>query len=224
MKIAIVVHGRFHAFDLAKALIARGHEITLFTNYPKWAVAKFGLRGEIVRSFWFHGVLSRLLYKLSNHNNLWDTARLLSPLFGRWVARQIRGEQYDIVHPFSGIALELLQADHRPAQKYMVVRGSAHIAVQDRLLQQEEVRSNESLERPSAALIAREEREYSMADKVVTLSTFAYDSFVDKGVPKDRIALLPLGVDTKAFRPAPEVLRDRVQRIRAGKRLRVLWV
>jgi hypothetical protein len=32
-KIAIAVHGRFHAFDFARALIAQGHDVTLFTNY-----------------------------------------------------------------------------------------------------------------------------------------------------------------------------------------------
>jgi UDP:flavonoid glycosyltransferase YjiC (YdhE family) len=31
LKIAIVVHGRFHAFDLARALLRRGHDVTLFT-------------------------------------------------------------------------------------------------------------------------------------------------------------------------------------------------
>lgn len=48
MKIAIVVHGRFDAFDLARALIARGHDVTLFTNYPGWAVEPFGISNMCV--------------------------------------------------------------------------------------------------------------------------------------------------------------------------------
>ena len=32
MKIAIVVQGRFHAFDLAQALVGRGHDVTVFTS------------------------------------------------------------------------------------------------------------------------------------------------------------------------------------------------
>ena len=39
MKVAIVVQGGFHAFDLARALIGRGHDVTAFTNYPAWATA-----------------------------------------------------------------------------------------------------------------------------------------------------------------------------------------
>lgn len=37
MKIALVVHGRFHAFDFAREL-SRNHDVTIFTNYPKWAI------------------------------------------------------------------------------------------------------------------------------------------------------------------------------------------
>lgn len=61
MKIAIVVHGRFDAFDLARALIARGHDVTLFTNYPGWAVEPFGISKMYVRSFVLHGVGVRVL-------------------------------------------------------------------------------------------------------------------------------------------------------------------
>ncbi|WP_242046550.1 hypothetical protein [Cylindrospermum sp. FACHB-282] len=43
LKIAVVVHGRFHAFDLARELIEQGNEVTLFTNYPKKIVEKFGI-------------------------------------------------------------------------------------------------------------------------------------------------------------------------------------
>ena len=40
LKIAMVVHGRFHAFDLGTSLLRRGHDVRLFTDYPGWAVAR----------------------------------------------------------------------------------------------------------------------------------------------------------------------------------------
>ena len=67
MKIAIVVHGRFHAFDLARALSERGHQVTLFTNYPQWAARRFGLGKVEVRSFWAHGIASRLVARVTTH-------------------------------------------------------------------------------------------------------------------------------------------------------------
>jgi hypothetical protein len=125
MKIAIVAHGRFHAFDLAKALIRQGHKVTVFTNYPVWAARKFGLPGDAVRGFWLHGVLSRVLYRFSNSGKRWDTARFLSPLFGRWVAAQVAKESFDVVHSFSGVAVELLtnRAVDRERTLHLVVRG-----------------------------------------------------------------------------------------------------
>lgn len=229
MKFAIVAHGRFHAFDLAKALIKRGHQVTVFTNYPAWAAKKFGLPGNSVRGFWLHGVLFRMLYRFSNSGLRWDISSFLSPLFGRWIAAAIVKERYDVVHSFSGIALELLTT--RPAKAidggravHLVVRGSAHIAVQDTLLREEEARSQRRIERPSAKIVERETKEYNLADRVITLSTFAYRSFVDRGIPEQRLALLPLGVSVEDFRATKEVAEARRLRILSGSPLRVLWI
>src|SRR6476620_5778437 len=43
MKIAIVVQGRLWACDMARALSERGHQVSLFTNYPVWAARRFGV-------------------------------------------------------------------------------------------------------------------------------------------------------------------------------------
>ena len=64
LKIAIVVHGRFHGFDLARALMERGHDVTVFTNYPTWAVARFGIPPAHSRCFPMHGLLSRVVGRL----------------------------------------------------------------------------------------------------------------------------------------------------------------
>lgn len=229
MKFAIVAHGRFHAFDLAKALIQRGHEVTVFTNYPSWAARKFGLPGNAVRGFWLHGVLFRILYKFSNSGLRFDASRFLSPLFGRWVAAQVGKGAYDVVHSFSGIAVELLatrpaRARQRGRAIHLVVRGSAHIVVQDALLREEELRSKQRIERPSRAIVEREKIEYRDADRIITLSTFAYESFLQQGIPKEKLACLPLGVNVKDFRATAEVLEARRRRISSGAPLRVLWV
>jgi glycosyltransferase involved in cell wall biosynthesis len=223
MKIAIVVHGRFHSFDFAKGLLNLGHDITVFTNYPRWAVRRFGLPTDCVRSFWIHGIASRILYKFSGHGLWWDPSSFLHPFFGRWVSRQIRKSRYDVVHAFSGVALEPL-TDRSSASAHLMVRGSSHIFVQDQLLHEEEIRAKMRVERPSAALIAREQREYEIADRVVTLSSFARDSFVSRGVDKDKLEILSLGVDVSQFCASPEVLAARRERILSGDPLRVLWV
>ena len=68
MRIAIGVHGRFHAFHLAKALIEAGEDVVVFTNYPRRIAARWGLPPERVRSFVTHGVFARALAPIRRFN------------------------------------------------------------------------------------------------------------------------------------------------------------
>lgn len=229
LKIAIVAHGRFHAFDLAKALMKRGHQVTVYTNYPAWAAKRFGLPGKAVRGFWLHGALYRLIYRFSNAGLRYDTSSFLSPVFGHWVSRAVAKREYDVVHSFSGIALELLssRATHAPGGRsaaHLVVRGSAHIDAQDELLREEEARSGRRLERPAKSVMARERREYELADRVITLSSFAQQTFVRRRIPESKLAMVPLGVNVDHFQAAAEVVEARRRRLVSGEPLRVLWV
>ena len=110
----------------------------------------------------------------------------LHRLFGRWAAARIAREHWDVVHWFSGISEEILRATTGHADLRMMVRGSAHIRTQARLLEEEELRTGVKVDRPSRWMIAREEREYALADRILVLSRFARDSFVAEGVSPDR--------------------------------------
>src|SRR5215471_17013410 len=133
MKIGIAVHGRFEAFDLARELARRGHEVGLLTNYPGWAVERFGVPRQCVRSFWPHGVLTRALARIAPPA-LPRFEPQLHMLFGRWAAATFRREPWDVVYAFSGIAEESMRADSLQRSLRMVVRASTHIRTQDRLL------------------------------------------------------------------------------------------
>ena len=180
MKIAIIVQGRFYAFDLARALLDRSHDVTLFTNYPKWAVARFGVDPGRVRSFWPHGVLSRLGHRLCGANVQLEPERWLHPMFGRWAVSQLSKERWDVIHPWSGVSEEILNDTSCRETLTLVMRGSAHIRVQGQILEQEEARTGCRIDRPSPWMIAREEREYGLADRIVVLSTFAFQSFLEQ--------------------------------------------
>jgi glycosyltransferase involved in cell wall biosynthesis len=223
MKIAFVIPGRFHGFDLARALLARGHALTVFTNYPRWAARRFGLPDRHVRSFVLHGALGRVASRLPRR-----AARLAEApvhrLFGRWAARALAAEEWDVIHCWSGVSEELLRSAKVRRRASLLMRGSAHIVAQSRLLEDEEARAGTPLDRPSAWMIAREEREYQLADGIRVLSTFALESFVSHGVARDRLILVPPGVDAAAFRPPDERLAARLRRILSGAPLRVLYV
>jgi glycosyltransferase involved in cell wall biosynthesis len=224
LRIDIAVHGRFHAFHLARELLAKGHDVRLLTNYPKRIVARFGIPPQHVESYLWHGLLTRLYYRLFNKLGLPDWDPLLHRKFGRWAAKRVRRDG-DALYIFSGVAEEILRALGKdyPGVK-MLVRGSAHIRIQHGLLADEETRCGIAVDKPSDWIVAREEREYALADKVVVLSSFARDSFLAQGFSADKILLSTLGVDTRRFKPLPGVLETRINRVKSGAPLRILMV
>jgi glycosyltransferase involved in cell wall biosynthesis len=224
MKIAIVVQGRFHAFDLAKALTGRGHDVTIFTNYPLFATRRFGLPDSQVRSFPVHGVLSRAVgYVPARPLQQWWEP-VAHRMFGRWAARELARERWDVIHCWSGVSEEILESLDAKHAFTFLMRGSSHVLTQRRLLDEESQRAAVALDKPSDWMIARERREYELADRINVLSSFSWRSFEEEGMPPDRLSLLPLGVDLEAFRPTPEVDDLRRRRILEGHPLRVLYV
>lgn len=224
LKIDIVVPGRFHAFHLARALLGRGHDVRLLTNYPGWAVRRFGVASEHVRPFTLHGIATRVRSRTGGRFESYFGEPALLRMFGAWAARTVRRDA-DLVYVFSGVAEELLN-DRRGARRpaIWVVRGSSHIRTQYALLADEEVRVGAVIEKPAAWTIEREEREYAAADRIVTLSTFSYLSFLEHGVGADRALLLLSAVDASRFRPTDEAVAARVRRIERGEPLRILTV
>ncbi|WP_392534633.1 glycosyltransferase family 4 protein [Nostoc sp. C117] len=224
LKIAIVVHGRFHAFDLTRELINQGHDVTLFTNYPKKIVEKFGIPQKSVKTFLLHGFLTRIIYKLHGVVGTPNFEAFLHSAFSQWAARILNKSEYDIVHVFSGVAEEIFQALSAKDVLKTLVRGSAHILTQSQLLSEEEQRAGVSVDRPSNWMIAREKREYQLTDIVLVLSTFAKESFIHQNISPDKLKILPLGAQLEKFRPVEQVIEERCQRILWQKPLNVLMV
>ncbi|MCI0390836.1 MAG: glycosyltransferase family 4 protein [Acidobacteria bacterium] len=223
LKIAIVTHGRFHAFDLARALLRRGHDVTLFTNYPKWAVRRFDFPESRVRSYWLHGVIARAATKFYR-NGVARYEAWFHTLFGRWAATELEKEHWDVVHSWSGVSEEILQALAAKTTLKLLMRGSAHIVIQAKLLEEEERRVGKLQDRPSQWMIARERREYELVDAIAVLSTFSFNTFVAQGFQREKLRVLLSGVSLDQFRPNLQIIEDRRRRILSGEPLRVLNV
>jgi glycosyltransferase involved in cell wall biosynthesis len=223
LKIALVVHGRFFVFDLARELLRQGHDVTVLTNYPRWAAARFGVPVESVRSFWAHGVLSRSVEQFGVRYLNRSPETWLHPLFGRWATEQLRKEDWDVVCGSSGVSEEFLR-ELAGRALLQVSRASAHIRTQAALLRDESVRTGTPLPGPGPWIIAREEREYHLADQILTVSSFVHNTFLKEGVSGRKLALLPLGAELSRFRPSAEIHQARRDRIVSGAPLRVLYV
>lgn len=226
-RVALVIHGRFHGFDLFHGLREQGASPHLFTNYPAWAVRKLGgIAPEHVTSCWRHGVALRMAERLPARFNQEWIEPWAHQWFGRWAERVVQPDAFDMIHSWSGISEELFTKLNQRGQRPLttLLRGSAHIETQHEILQTEEQRCGVAIDRPSAWIRERESREYELSDFICCLSSFARQSFLDQGVAAERMAMLPLGVRVDRFRSSPEVLAQRRERVLRGEPLRVLMV
>lgn len=223
MKIGIGVQGRFHGFELAKALLSLGHEVKLFTNYPGFVVKRFGLPSEIVRTHYWHGVLSKIAQKMGSFGRSAWMNRYLSENFENWLAKRLAGEQWDVTYTWSSVSERYLRSS-KTAKVRLLARGSSHILTQRRLLEEEEIRCGTPQEKPFAHTVEKELAEYYLADCLINLSSFSKKSFLDNGYDSRKLGLMIIGAPSDNFRPNEKDLADKIRSVSEGSPLRILTV
>jgi glycosyltransferase involved in cell wall biosynthesis len=212
MKVCISTGGMFHAYHLARQLNERGCLSQLYTAYPKWKVD--GLPDDKVKTFpWL--MIPAVAYK-----------RWTGQLKGRWVRktldwwatdtfdRFVRAnlEPCDIFHHISTYGLYSQKVAREQFGSLIICdRGLSHIVFQDEILADEYERWGLPYQPIDRRMVERELQEYLNADLIVVPSTFAYRSFIEKGVCQNKLVKLPLGVDLLQFRPVPK--QDRIFRV-----------
>jgi len=130
--------------------------------------------------------------------------------FDRWVVSNMTA--CDMFHCFSSFGL----LSHRAARARfgamtVVERGSTHIEVQNELLREEHKRWGAPYKDIDKRVMDKELAEYEECDYITIQSTFAERSFLQKGVCREKLICLPLGMDTRIFSPLPK--RDKVFRV-----------
>jgi glycosyltransferase involved in cell wall biosynthesis len=90
-------------------------------------------------------------------------------------------------------------------------RGSSHILYQDEILAEEYSLWKVPYRHSGPRIVERELQEYEECDLITVPSNFAYQTFIDKGVAREKLRLNPYGVDLTLFRPVPK--RDKTFRV-----------
>lgn len=220
MRIAIGVHGRFAAFNIATGLVELGQDIRLFTNYPAAVAERFGVPADITTGFIAHGVATRIAGRMPMFFQTEAIEARLHRSFGSWFARRLKADPFDTAICWSGVAEEAFTSFEG---RKILSRSSVHIQAHYELLASESQRVGRQIEMPSRWRIARETREYALADRIIVPSAFAAASFENTPVAA-KVTIIPLTASADIWRPQAGVMEERVRRIRAGKRLRVLYV
>jgi len=208
MRIALSTIGRFHTFDLARELHARGHELTVFTGYPRFKLRDERLPQSAIRTFpWLHAPCMKLGTRLGYDRAIMrELVHWNLESFGRHVTRNI--PECDVYSGLSSSAGDAGRIVKSRGAGYICDRGSSHIRIQDQILSEEHARWGLKYKPIDPRVIAREEREYEEADLITVPSSFAYRSFVDAGVPERKLRLIPYGVDLTRFQKVAEPPTD----------------
>jgi len=201
MQITQAVFGVYHHFELAHQLHRRNHLRRIYSTWPWARLKREGLPLEFVRTFPPVHTLDTLLRgtplytsALSGRFNRW-----VSDSFDAWLCRNV--ESCDALIAISGAGLTAGPLVQSRGGKFICDRGSTHQRFQDEVMAAEYRRWGLPTTTPPAHIVRREEAIYALADAIAVPSNVARRSFIQMGVPADKLHVIPYGVRLDKFTP-----------------------
>jgi glycosyltransferase involved in cell wall biosynthesis len=124
--------------------------------------------------------------------------------FDRWCATQLLDE-LDAIVCYENAALHTFQAAKEGGITTILDAASFHHQWQDAVYEPVET------EDAHARINARKDREIALADHVLTVSELARGSYVEAGLPPERVTSVPMGADLSAFHPDGEGAKEETE-------------
>lgn len=202
MRVTISVGGRFHAFNLAQQLFKRGFLQRLITSYPKFEVKKYGLPKDRVKSVVIKEILERSWRKIAL-GDFYNPEFFIAELYDRLASIQL--VPADIFVGFASFALHSIRQAQTTGALTVLERGSSHISFHERMLREEYALQGikaRLLSHPK--ITAKELEEYQETDYISVPSSFAKKTFLDRGLPEEKLIQVPYGVDLSQFQQMPK--------------------
>ena len=201
MQITQAVFGVYHHFELAHQLRARNHLRRIYSTWPWARLRREGLPRHLVRTFPPVHTLDILLRgtPLYSHTLQGRFNRWVSDSFDNWLFRRI--EPCDALIAISGAGLTTGPLVQSRGGKFICDRGSTHQRFQDEVMAAEYRRWGVPTIAPLAHILRREEAIYALADAITVPSNVARRSFIQMGVPAEKLHVIPYGVRLDKFVP-----------------------
>lgn len=189
--IVIATVGRFHYASLADGLHRMGRLERFYSGLPRSRLRCPTIPRERIRTDpWF-----MIPYMLSARYPVTPTAvrhylaRRAQESLDRTIARSLPDCAAYVA--MSGCGLISGAAAQRRGIRYCCERGAAHIRHNAELLRAEVERWGVSAVPTDPRMIEREEAEYRLADRLLVLSESNARTFIERGVPADKIRVVP---------------------------------
>jgi glycosyltransferase involved in cell wall biosynthesis len=211
MQVVQVCIGKFHHFHLARSLDARGALAAIYSGYPWQKLKDEGLARHKVRTYpWLQAPYMALgrYRRLALRGRLkWAWEWRAAESLDKYASRTLPA--CDVAVGLSGSALRAGRVAQSRGAKYVCDRGSSHIRYQDRLLREEYSRWGVDWSGVDPRVIAKEEAEYEQADLITVPSEFTYQSFLEMGAPRNKLAKIPYGANISRFSPQGAPPKDK---------------
>jgi starch synthase len=219
MRIVQTVFGVFHHFELARQLLQRGHLQKIYSTWPWARLKREGLPRELVGTFpWIH--TSEMLMQRFGFSNAWvldQTSYANALTFDAWTSGQLRHHKApDALIGISGSSLETGRELQQRGGRLICDRGSSHQRYQEQLVLEEYQRWGATRSVTDIRDILREEKIYEIADAISVPSSFAARSFMESGLPPEKIHVIPYGVRLERFTRTGAPPSDRFEVLFAG--------
>ncbi len=207
MKISITTPAKFPAaFAAARYSEARGELSRIISPVPVARSRRFGVSDE--RSIGLSGLGAwNYVFQHWGPRALQQQHQLaFSAAFDEAASRLIG--DCDVVNAWCSTALRTIRAAHRRGIPAVLEVASAHIESQAELLRDEFARYGAESDRAiiTPGVITRTLREYEEADAIIVTSSFVRRTFIERGLPASKIAVVPYGIDPS---PSPPVRTER---------------
>ena len=216
MRIIQAVFGVYHHFELARELDRRGHLERVYSSWPWSRLKREGLPHSKVETFpWIHTpeyLLARAGVDwpwVSDHLGYWN-----AQAFDRWTDKRIPA--CDALIAISGAGLITGQRVQQRGGVFICDRGSTHQRYQEQIVSDEFRRWGVHRAVSDERDTLREELIYAQADAITVPSSVAARSFVEMGVPAEKLAVIPYGVRLENFYPTADPQPDRFDVLFAG--------
>lgn len=210
MKVAILSSGRFHVLDLARELVACGHEVIFYSLVPPWQTRRFGL--PLTANRWLGPALGPLwlAYRGFSRAGQKELARRAHRALTEGLDRAVAAllEPCEVFITMSGMGLHTLRKAKRRGAFTIVERGSMHIEAQREILATNPDGDDDGSGPIPAWVIERELAEYAESDLVSVPSHHAEASFHERGVT--HTFRNPYGVSLGEFSSSPAPAARRV--------------
>lgn len=206
MKVSVSVHGRWHGFDLANGLFARGRFGQLSTTYPSLIARRF-VPAEMPLITAPLLEIRRRIYDRFRIGQKPDLA--IASAFGKFAAAHL-DDISDILVGWSSATLEAFEPARSMGKKIVIERGSSHISHQQDVLREAYAEFGLTFSGTESGIVEREIEEYRMADAIAVPTRFAAETFIKMGADPLKLIVNGYGVDLSRF--SPVLSRTEVQK------------